>query len=234
VFRSQPLSDDHDLSSFDCGVPSLNGWLRDQSQRARLAGTARTQVWTPRDSNTVVAYYSIAPTQVMRGEVGGRMAGGYSAIPAFLLARLAVDQSMHGQGYDTDLLLDAVELIQRAAQLGGGRLIVVDALNEQVSQFYHRHGFQPVKDNPLRLMMKVSTAQSIFQTGTTQVTADQGTGLASIVLSTPDGSQETVVVSPDEMRALADHLSAESGPLEVASLREAIRVVLGRDPFVEG
>src|SRR5262249_18922543 len=138
------LSDDHDLSSFDCGVPSLNGWLRDQSQRARLAGTARTQVWTPQGSNTVVAYYSIAPTQVI---------------------------------------------------------------------------------------MKVSTAQSIFQTGMAQVTADRGAGLGSIVLSLPDGSQESVVVSPDERRALADHLMAESGHLD---LREAIRVVLGRDPFAEG
>ncbi|HKT05709.1 MAG TPA: GNAT family N-acetyltransferase [Rugosimonospora sp.] len=234
MFRSQPLADHHDLNDFDCGVPSLTGWLREQAQRARSAGTARTQVWTPQDSQKVVAYYSIAPTQIARGEVGGKMAGGYSVIPAYLLARLALDRSLRGHGYGTDLLLDAVELIQRAAHLGGGRLIVVDALNERVSHFYHRHGFHPVKDNPLRLVMKMSTARAVFRTGLMQLKPDRGTGLAAIVLSSPDGSQATVVVSPDEMRALADRLSAEPGPLADANLREAIRAVLGRDPFVNG
>src|SRR5258707_250791 len=128
----------------------------------------------------------------MREEVGSKFAGGYSVIPTFVLARLALDQSLHGQGYCTDLLLDAVELVQQAAQFGGGRLIVVDALNEQVARFYHRHSFHPVKGSSLRLVMKMSTAQAILKTDLVQVKTDRETGLGAIIESLPDGSQRSI------------------------------------------
>jgi hypothetical protein len=47
----------------------------------------------------------------------------------------------------------AVDVIRR----GGGRLIVVDAIDPKASAFYQRHGFTPSPD-PNPLMMKVSDA----------------------------------------------------------------------------
>ena len=45
---SGALTRDHDVSKFDCGVSSLNDWLRQQAMRAQEAGTARLRVDCPR------------------------------------------------------------------------------------------------------------------------------------------------------------------------------------------
>jgi predicted GNAT family N-acyltransferase len=234
VFLSSPLKDQHNLAQFDCGEPSLNVWLAEHARRAQLAGTSRTYVWTSEDSDDVVAYYSIAPTQVERAELTGGQAGGFSIVPAYLLTRFALDRSIQGQGLSDDLLLDAVEVITRAASAAGGRLIVVDAINSRVAAYYHRRGFHPIKGDSLRLVMKVETAKRALSTGRMTVSAQSGLGLAGIVLSTPRGVAASVVASPDELRAIASELESRADaaePFTMDSLREAIKTALGRDPF---
>jgi predicted N-acetyltransferase YhbS len=129
VFSSVFLSDDHDIAKFDCGVPSLNDWLANEARRANRHDIARTYVWTS-GGPTVVAYFAIAPTQVLREEVTRSTAAGYSVIPAFLLARLALDKTLRGQGLGAELFVDAICRIVGAAEAGGGRLIVVDAIDD--------------------------------------------------------------------------------------------------------
>ncbi|WP_327006942.1 hypothetical protein OHA72_06450 [Dactylosporangium sp. NBC_01737] len=228
------MKDHHQLGKFDCGEPSLNVWLVEHARRAQIAGTSRTYVWTPEGADDVVAYYSIAPTQVERAGLTGGQAGGFTIVPAYLLARFALDRSLQGHHLSDDLLLDAIEVITKAATVAGGRLIVVDAINNPVATYYQRRGFQPVKGDPLRLVMKVETAKRALSTGLVTVST-QG-GLAGLVLSTPRGEAASVVASPDELRAIARELEnqaddAAAHPATVVSLREAIKTALGRDPF---
>ena len=232
MFLSSRLKDHHKLAQFDCGAASLNAWLIDQARRAQLAGTSRTYVWTREGSDVVVAYYSIAPTQVERAELTGGQAGGFSVVPAYLLTRFALDRSVQGQRLSDDLLLDAVEVITKAASAAGGRLIVVDAINAQVAAYYQRRGFQPIKGDPLRLVMKVETAKRALETSLLTVST-QGS-LAGLVLSTPRGEAASIVASADELRAIARELesrAAAADPATMISLREAIKSALGRDPF---
>lgn len=166
-WQSEPLRDDHDVSAFDCGKPTLNQWLKEHALRAQGSDTARTYVWTSRtyvwtssENPTVVAYYSVAPCEVIRGEAPGKMSGGLSKIPAYLLARLALDKSLIGQGLGAELLNDALTCICQAAKLASGRLIVVDALDDDAKGFYLHHGFVPARgDNPMRLIIKISTVR---------------------------------------------------------------------------
>jgi GNAT superfamily N-acetyltransferase len=232
VFRSSRLKDHHDLARFDCGELSLNLWLTDHARRTQQANTSRTYVWTREDGDDVVAYYSIAPTQVERAGLTGGQAGGFSIVPAYLLARFALDRSIQGQQLGDDLLLDAVEVIVRAASTAGGRLIVVDALSHRAAAFYQRRGFVPIKGDPLRLVMKVETAKRALSTG--MLTVSTHGPLAGLVLSTPRGEAASVVASADELRAIARELEAQADaaePATLASLQEAIRTALGRDPF---
>jgi len=106
-----------------------------------------------------MAYYSIAPTRVTREELSRSLAGGESAVPAYLLARLALDSSLHGHGLGGELLFDALDALVDAADRAGGRLIVVDAIDERAASFYQRYGFTPVKGNPHRLVIKVETVR---------------------------------------------------------------------------
>jgi predicted N-acetyltransferase YhbS len=78
----------------------------------------------------VVAYYSVAPTQVHRKAVSSSLAGGVSVIPAYLLARLALDAALQGAGLGARLLVDALDTIVTAGEAASGRLIVVDAIDE--------------------------------------------------------------------------------------------------------
>lgn len=156
---SRPLAGHHDLSVFGCGVDGLDAWLRTQAARADRSDTARTYVWTEPGSDAVVAYYAIAPNQVRREELSRSMTGGVSVVPAYLLARLALDRSLQGRGLGGQLLPDALEVIVAAASRAAGRLIVVDAIDDAAWAFYRHHDFQPVAGNPHRLVMKVATAR---------------------------------------------------------------------------
>lgn len=162
-WQSAALTAEHELDLFASGQPTLDQWLRDRARTAHAQGTARSWVWTEAGSNQVVAYFSIAPTQVTRAELTSSQAGGISAVPAYLLARLALDQSLRGQGLGSELLVDALSRIVAAADVAGGRLIVVDAIDEAAAGFYARHDFQPVKDAgaayPRRMVMKIATAR---------------------------------------------------------------------------
>jgi GNAT superfamily N-acetyltransferase len=158
-FVSVALDEQHLLDEFDCGVPSLNDWLVREARRAQASGTANTYVGTPPGGGRVIAYYAIAPHRIGREEVSSGMAGGASQIPCYLLGRLALDQSFQGQGLGQQLLRDALERIIEAATVASGRLIVVDAIDDQAIAFYRKFGFQDTKVDRYRLVLKVATAR---------------------------------------------------------------------------
>ena len=115
-------------------------------------------MWSTLDDRAVHAYYSIAPTQIRREDVTRGLAGGVSLVPAYLIARLALDTSLHGRGLGSVLLADALETILDASASAGGRLVVVDAIDDDAARFYERHDFQRI-GNTRRLAMKVTTAR---------------------------------------------------------------------------
>ncbi len=162
-YVSVALSSDHDVAGFDCGEPSLNDWLAEQSIRAQDAGTARTFVWvTEDDPATVWAYFSLAPTEVPRDVLSRGQSSGYTTVPAYLLGRLAVHTRLRGFGYGGELLVDALSRAVRAAEVGGGRLVVVDALDESAARFHRHYDFTPVKDNPRRLVLKIASIRKLI------------------------------------------------------------------------
>lgn len=160
-YLSQLLGEDHQLNAFACGKPPLDTWLTTQARRAQDAGAARTYVWTQTGSSSVLAYFSIAPTQVARADVPSKVTGGYSVIPGYLLARLALNRSIQGQRLGGELLLDALARIVDAAAVGGGRLIVVDPIDDQAAAFYRHYDFIAVND-VARLYLKVATAEAVL------------------------------------------------------------------------
>lgn len=162
-YVSVALSSAHDVAAFDCGTPSLNNWLTGHGLRAQEAGTARTFVWvTEDDPATVWAYFSLAPTEVAREVLSSSLASGYNTIPAYLLARLAVHKDLHGIGYGGQLLVDALSRAARAAESSGGRLVVVDALDESAARFYEHYDFTPIKSDPHRLVLKIASVRKFL------------------------------------------------------------------------
>ena len=158
TFRSERLRVERVLTGFDSGEPALDNWLIGLALNADRSGTARTFVWSD-DELQVVAFMNLCPHEIRRDVLpfkGGR--GSPNVIPAILLARLALDRRLHGEGLGAQLLVDAIGRAVDAVDLAGGRLIAVDALHEQAAAFYRRFGFQEVPDVPLRLVMEASDA----------------------------------------------------------------------------
>ena len=76
-------------------------------------------------------------------------------IPVIILARLAVDVSLHGKGVGADLLHDAVLRCYRVAENIGVRAIMVHALTEEAKGFYAHHGFKASQTHERTLFLKL-------------------------------------------------------------------------------
>lgn len=160
MFEPTTLTGDLSVRGFRCGVEELDNWLKTSALSAKRRNIAVTEVWLDPETDRVVAYYSISPTCITAKGLPRSATAGLKLIPSYLLARLALDTSLQGQGLGTTLLTQAVGKIIRATQEGGGRLIVVDPIDDDAASFYAHFGFLPVGSDSRRMYMKVSTARA--------------------------------------------------------------------------
>jgi GNAT superfamily N-acetyltransferase len=72
-----------------------------------------------------------------------------------LLARLALDRSLHGQGLGGALLAEALQRALSVSETVAARFVVVDALDEDAVGFYVHHGFRRIPGT-LRLLQKMA------------------------------------------------------------------------------
>jgi predicted N-acetyltransferase YhbS len=156
AFVSEPLGPHHVLDRFDSGQAVLDTWLQKSAMHAGAMRTAKTFVWHAGD-DAVVAYFSLAAHLIAKEALPKKVAhGAPEAIPAILLARLALSQRLHGQGLGGELLWDALTRAIAASELAAARVVVVDALDDKAARFYAHHGFVRVPRNESRLVQKVS------------------------------------------------------------------------------
>lgn len=119
-------------------------------------------VWLEVDDE-VVGYFAVVPHTVRREEVPSSVGrGSPNVIPGFLIARLALAGSHQGRGEGGELLVASLNVILQAIRTAGGRVIVVDAINERAAAFYEHFGFQRVPMNAGRLILKASSAAASF------------------------------------------------------------------------
>lgn len=145
------------MDQFDSGQELLDSWLGRHALRAQVTRTARTYVWLD-EADVVVAYYSLVPHTIRRDDLPSSLGhGSPDLIPAILLARLALVQSLQSRGAGTALLVDALVTALSAIRVAGGRLIVVDAVDDHAEAFYVHHGFVATP-TPGRLVMKATDA----------------------------------------------------------------------------
>lgn len=159
-FVSERLAAGHETSGFACGVATLDTWLVSHARHAQSMRTAQTFVWHAGDQR-VVAYFSLAAHLVVRAALPARVGrGSPDSIPAVMLARLALDASLHGRGLGGELLWDALSRTVEASKVVAARLVVVDAIDAGAAAFYAHHGFRPIPDNPHRLVQKLGDIEA--------------------------------------------------------------------------
>jgi GNAT superfamily N-acetyltransferase len=162
----EPLNARHDVSSFASGKPSLDNWLRLRALSNQERGFSAVVVVCT--GARVVGYYALAPTAVSATTLPRSVRTGQppDPIPCILLGQLAVDESFAGQGIGTGLLKHAYTRILAAAELVGGRALLVNAVDDEAIAFWERRQFVQTRAHRYTLYRPMSTvALSVADTG---------------------------------------------------------------------
>ena len=150
------LTDHHETDEFDCGKPPLDDFIQRFALANQKGGGSRTYVISR--ENRVVGYYSLAPGSVEPENAPVRVMKGQPKhpVPVVLLARLALDQSLHGKGNGKHLLLDAFRRALAGADVIGGRALLIHSKDEDAKQFYLKYDAEqsPTDAMHLFLLMK--------------------------------------------------------------------------------
>jgi len=157
----EKLATGHDLSGFDCGKDALNRFLQRHALGSQQANTAQTYVLSR--GNTVCGYYSLTVGAVAHEDATTRVRQGIARhpIPVILLARLAVDRTMAGQGLGAALLKDAVIRTAGAATTVGARALLVHAKDDDAKAFYEHFNFDPSPTDPYHLFLNIKDVKRL-------------------------------------------------------------------------
>lgn len=165
ALRLEPLNRSHRplLTDFQNPQASLTDYLQRYALRhAEKDLLARTYLALDAGVGGVVriaGYFSLATVSVERTAIArlpelDRLPR--FPIPGLLLARLAVDTRIRGQGLGRYLFEAALGLTLQLAQTGpaGFRLLVTDALDAEAPRFYQHFGLAPLGDDfPCRMVL---------------------------------------------------------------------------------
>jgi GNAT superfamily N-acetyltransferase len=155
--RHRPL-----LRGFRNQAPSLVEYLRRyalrHTERDLLARTYLA-IDVERDVERIAGYFSLATVSVERSSVDEIPA--LTNLPRFplpgvLLARLAVDERVQGQGLGRYLFEEALGIALQLASTGpvAFRLFVTDAIDAEAARFYDRFGLHRLSDDfPARMVL---------------------------------------------------------------------------------
>jgi GNAT superfamily N-acetyltransferase len=152
----EPLTAAHDVSKFFCGKPSLDRWLKTRALSNQEKGFAAVLV--VHEADRVIGYYGLAPTAILPSTLPRSIRTGQppNPVPCLLLGQLATDQDWIGKGIGTGLLKHALQRCVAAANLVGGRALIVNAVDIEAAGFWARRGFIPTKDDPLVLFRSIA------------------------------------------------------------------------------
>lgn len=143
----QPL-----LETFDCGVDSLNRWLRQKSLANERRNASRTYVVFT-DSGSLAGFFCLSSHSVSHASLKSALRRNMpDPIPVILLGRLAVDTRFKGLGLGSSMLQTAIRIAEQAAQAVGVSALIVHPISTDASKFYLQRGFvQAKKDEPMLL-----------------------------------------------------------------------------------
>ncbi|OGI23032.1 MAG: hypothetical protein A2287_09180 [Candidatus Melainabacteria bacterium RIFOXYA12_FULL_32_12] len=150
------LNENHDLSSFDCGEIVYNKYLQDQALKDLKSFYSKTYVARLKDSNKVIAYYSLISSQITQSE-SKFMLQEESKLPVVLLGKLAVDINHKRKGIASDLCVTAFRTLLFLCHHIGYVALIVDAASDGLAEkLYKPQGFKSLNNKPRRLYIQTT------------------------------------------------------------------------------
>lgn len=157
-----PIEPVHNTHSFNCGISSLDNWIRQQALKNEVSGASRTFVICC--GKEVVGYYALATGSILRQQAPGKIKRQMpEPIPVMVLGRLAVDRRWQGDGLGSGLLRDALLRTYNVSKQAGIRALLVHALSEEAKEFYLCHGFVQSPMEPMTLMLNLGDVEQALK-----------------------------------------------------------------------
>jgi len=158
AWREVPVTRALARRPFDCGNDDLNRYLSrfavtNHRTRAALTYLALAQ---ERDDE-LLGYYTVCPTQIEYRDLPAEFTERLGKYPVggYRLARLAVDLKRQGEGFGAQLLFAAGVRCWRASTEAGGTVLLIDAKNQDIANWYMRFGAVKLLDDPHRLVISL-------------------------------------------------------------------------------
>ncbi|MGI5950354.1 MAG: GNAT family N-acetyltransferase [Brooklawnia sp.] len=154
-------------TTFSCGHPDLDMWLRQHAGQQERRNNTRTYLGVVAQTRQLVGYYATTAYRIERDDESLRYEAGRRRYPiaAVLLARLAVDTHWTGCGFGKQLLVDALRRIADASTAVGFELVVVDAIDDTAVTFYARFGFTQFEHHPRKLYLPTKHLLATLNSG---------------------------------------------------------------------
>ena len=157
----------HDRKSFDCGAEELNLFLQQFAARHRAAGISMTMVLPAEENKAdICAYYTLSHTEIKRQTLPEPVAKKlpYYPVPVILVAQLAVNRKVQRQGLGKITLIRALGHASEINKHLPSYAVVVDALDNQVQEFYEQFGFTAldIHSKRKRRYMTMQTVKQLF------------------------------------------------------------------------
>jgi GNAT superfamily N-acetyltransferase len=150
-----PLADHHQLGAFSSGVVTLDDWLRRRARANQISGASRSFVIC--NDFVVVGYYALTSGAISAAAAPSRFRRNMpEPIPVAVFGRLAVDQTLHGQGIGRALFRDSALRVMQAAATIGIRGMLVHAISDEAKAFYLALGLSESPLEPMTLMVTLT------------------------------------------------------------------------------
>ena len=157
----------HDRTSFDCGTGELNRFLQQYAVRHMGAGLSKTMVLPSQENEArICAYYTLSHTEIKRQTLPQSLAKKlpHYPVPVMLIAQLAIDTKVQGQGLGKITLIRALQHCYEINRHLPSYAVVVDALDGGVQGFYEQYGFKVLDthNHRIRLFLPMKTVARLF------------------------------------------------------------------------
>lgn len=163
-FRLELLGKQHDRAAFNCGVESLDTYLKTQASQDMRRKANAVFVLVPTEAETTIAgYFTLCAYGLAPGAIPEQARSHipkYPVVSATLIGRLAVAKSFQGEGLGSVLLAKALSKAYENASVVGSCMVVVDAIDDRAMKFYQAHGFIKLPES-MRLILPIRSLASL-------------------------------------------------------------------------
>ena len=156
------LASSHAREEFDCGVGSLNVFLKQQAGQNAKKDFSKTFVAVSEaGSPSIVGYYTLAMGSLEFDNLPKEKHLPHYPVPIAHLGRIAVDLRYQGRHIGEFLLFHALLRMQTLSEEIGVFAVEVKALDAAASRFYVKYGFAPLSDDPLHLYITLKSIRKL-------------------------------------------------------------------------